>query len=101
MEVIEQTIAGEKDGVACSQSDGWADFDFHFGGADDVRNQVAVLVVHRLSLIEEPRLGHYVLIHAGYAIQQLDEEQARETLALLEELAAEVGDIGGEAGRDD
>jgi len=41
-----------------------------------------------LALIPEAKAGQYVLIHAGYAIGVLDEEEARETLKLLEEIAA-------------
>lgn len=40
-----------------------------------------------LSFVPEAKVGDYVLIHAGYAIQRLDEEEARQTLALLEQLA--------------
>jgi len=32
------------------------------------------------------RVGDYVLVHAGYAIQVLDEEEARETLRLWNEI---------------
>ncbi|HSB03818.1 MAG TPA: HypC/HybG/HupF family hydrogenase formation chaperone [Thermodesulfobacteriota bacterium] len=41
-----------------------------------------------LALTPEARAGQYVLIHAGYAIGVLDEDEARETLNLLEEMAA-------------
>ncbi len=41
-----------------------------------------------LTLTPEAKVGQYVLIHAGYAIGVLDEEEARETLILLEEMAA-------------
>ncbi|NIO37754.1 HypC/HybG/HupF family hydrogenase formation chaperone [Candidatus Bathyarchaeota archaeon] len=34
----------------------------------------------------DAQIGDYVLIHAGYAIQVLDEEEARETLRLWNEL---------------
>ncbi len=40
----------------------------------------------RLDLVETPRVGDYVLVHAGYAITVLDEAEAVETLALLTEL---------------
>jgi hydrogenase expression/formation protein HypC len=43
----------------------------------------------RLDLVEAPRVGDYVLVHAGYAIQVLDEAEASETLALLAELGLE------------
>ena len=32
------------------------------------------------------KVGDYVLVHAGYAIQVLDEEEARETLRLWNEI---------------
>ena len=41
-----------------------------------------------LALTPEAKVGQYVLIHAGYAIGVLDEEEAKETLKLLEEMAA-------------
>jgi hydrogenase expression/formation protein HypC len=40
-----------------------------------------------LMLTPEARVGNYVLVHAGYAIGILDEEEAKETLHLLEEMA--------------
>jgi hydrogenase expression/formation protein HypC len=40
-----------------------------------------------VTLTPEARVGDYVLIHTGFAIGVLDEEEAQETLQLLEELA--------------
>ncbi|MEW6380785.1 MAG: HypC/HybG/HupF family hydrogenase formation chaperone [bacterium] len=40
-----------------------------------------------LDLLSEAQVGDYVIIHAGYAIQKLDAEDAEETLRLLRELA--------------
>ncbi|MDH5268153.1 MAG: HypC/HybG/HupF family hydrogenase formation chaperone [Candidatus Bathyarchaeota archaeon] len=34
----------------------------------------------------EPRLGEYVLVHAGYAIEVIDRKAAEETLRLWEEI---------------
>jgi len=34
----------------------------------------------------EARVGEYVLVHAGYAIQVIDKEAAEETLRLWEEI---------------
>ena len=34
-------------------------------------------------------VGQYVIVHAGFAIQVLDEEEARETLALFDEILGE------------
>jgi len=40
-----------------------------------------------LMLLPEARVGDYLLIHAGYALQRLDEADAQETLRLLAEVA--------------
>jgi hydrogenase expression/formation protein HypC len=40
-----------------------------------------------VSLIE-PKVGDYVVVHAGFAIQVVDEEEAKETIKLWEELMA-------------
>ena len=36
-----------------------------------------------LSLVENPKVGDYVIVHAGFAIAILDQEQAEETLDLI------------------
>jgi len=41
-----------------------------------------------LTLVPEARVGDHVLVHAGYAISVLSDDEATETLALLAELAA-------------
>jgi hydrogenase expression/formation protein HypC len=40
-----------------------------------------------LTLVPEAKIGDYVILHVGFAIQVLDEEEAQKTLALFEELA--------------
>lgn len=42
-----------------------------------------------LSLVEEPAVGDWVLVHAGFAIEKLDPEEAEETLALFAEARQE------------
>lgn len=37
-----------------------------------------------LQLLEDVKVGDYVIVHAGYAIKKLDEKEAAETIALLE-----------------
>lgn len=37
-------------------------------------------------MLVNPRLGEYVLVHAGYAIQVIDRKAAEETLRLWEEI---------------
>jgi len=41
-----------------------------------------------LSLVADPRVGDFVIVHAGYAIEKLDEKEADERVALFKELAA-------------
>ena len=47
-----------------------------------------------LLLLEDAMVGEYVIVHAGFAIQRIDEAAAMETLNLLREAAelAEKGD---------
>jgi len=40
-----------------------------------------------LTLLENVKIGDWVIIHAGFAISKLNEEEARETLSLLREIA--------------
>ena len=35
----------------------------------------------RLDFIKEPRVGEYVIVHAGFAIERLGEEQAKADIA--------------------
>ncbi len=51
----------------------------------------------RLDLLEDVRVGDFVLIHTGYAIEKLDPEAARETLELIQQVyrAGMTGDIDG------
>jgi hydrogenase expression/formation protein HypC len=39
-----------------------------------------------LKLLDEVKVGDYVILHAGFAIQRLDKEDALETLKLFDEL---------------
>lgn len=45
-----------------------------------------------LYLTPEARVGDYVLVHTGYAINVLDQEEAKETLEILREIAEGVED---------
>ncbi len=38
-----------------------------------------------VSLVD-PKIGDYVIVHAGFAIQVLDEEEAKKTLELWDEI---------------
>jgi len=41
-----------------------------------------------LLLIEDPMIGDYVIVHAGFAIQKIDEAEANESLKILREMAS-------------
>jgi hydrogenase expression/formation protein HypC len=51
---------------------------------DGTRRQVSLL------LQEDARVGDYVIVHAGFAIHKLDEEEARENLRLLKQIVSEL-----------
>jgi hydrogenase expression/formation protein HypC len=36
--------------------------------------------------LEDLKIGDYILVHAGFAIEKIDEEQAKETLELLDKI---------------
>jgi hydrogenase expression/formation protein HypC len=59
----------ERDGTLMSSVD--------FGG---IRKEVC------LQYIPDARIGEYVVVHVGFAIQRLDEESAQRTLAEFEHL---------------
>lgn len=39
-----------------------------------------------LQLVDDVEVGDYVILHAGFAIQKLNEKEAEETIALLNEV---------------
>jgi hydrogenase expression/formation protein HypC len=46
-------------------------------------------------LLQSVQAGDWVIVHAGFAISKLDEQEARETLALLREIAEKSEPDGG------
>jgi hydrogenase expression/formation protein HypC len=50
-------------------------------------------ITRRISLwlTPEAKVGDYVLVHTGYAINILDQEEAEETLRLFAEIAEAAG----------
>jgi hydrogenase expression/formation protein HypC len=44
-----------------------------------------------VSLLEDPSVGDYVMIHAGFAISKYEPEEAQRTLELLRELFNDGG----------
>lgn len=49
-----------------------------------------------LMLLDDVNIGDYVIVHAGFAIQKLDEAAAAESIRLLREAAAIVDDLNAE-----
>ena len=45
-----------------------------------------------LLLLENPEVGEYVIVHAGFAINKINEEDALESLKLLREAASLIID---------
>jgi len=53
---------------------------------DGVKREASLL------LIENPEVGDYVIVHAGFAINKINEEDALESLKLLKEAASLIFD---------
>lgn len=51
---------------------------------DGVRRSASLMM-----LGDEVKVGDFLIIHAGFAISKLDEEEARETLRLMREVFSE------------
>ncbi len=43
-----------------------------------------------LMMMPDARVGEYLIIHAGFAIQRLDEEEARQTLELFRQMGEDI-----------
>jgi hydrogenase expression/formation protein HypC len=54
------------------------------GEVDGVQRDISVMMTPGV------RIGDYVIVHAGFAIQILDEQEAEENLAMLRQMAAAV-----------
>jgi hydrogenase expression/formation protein HypC len=50
-----------------------------------------------LLLVEDARIGDYVIVHAGFAIHKVNEAQAMESLKALRELASLRASLEGDA----
>jgi len=55
---------------------------------DGVRRECSLL------MLEDPKVGEYVIVHAGFALHTIDEGAAMESLRLLREAAAMMDDKG-------
>lgn len=43
-------------------------------------------IAANVMLLDEPKIGEYVLVHAGFAIKKIDEQEAAETIKALNKL---------------
>ena len=57
------------------------------GGGEAVVEESGVRRRARLDLVPDVSEGDYVLVHAGFAIAKVQEEDALETLAILREIS--------------
>jgi len=73
---------GERDGTSMAEVD--------FGG---VRKEVC------LQYIPDAAVGEYVIVHVGFAIQRLDEQSARESLAAFARMGLLGEELAGEGPR--
>jgi hydrogenase expression/formation protein HypC len=71
--------------LSIAEVDGTLMADVDFGG---VRKNVC------LQYIPDATVGEYVVVHVGFAIQRLDEQSARETLANFERLGILKDEFG-------
>ena len=60
----------------------------HIDGPIAVVRRAGLEVTCGLDLVEDVRVGDYVIVHAGYALQVLSADEARTTLAIFERLGA-------------
>ncbi|WP_084959942.1 HypC/HybG/HupF family hydrogenase formation chaperone [Thermoactinospora rubra] len=66
--------------VAVAEEMGVVDF-------DGVRREVC------LSFTPQARVGDYVIVHVGFAISQVDEEEARRTLEILRAIPGGLDEV--------
>ncbi len=55
-------------------------------GNDAIGESMGMRRSLRVDFIDKPQLGDYVIVHAGFAIERLPEEQALEDLEAWEEV---------------
>jgi len=49
-----------------------------------------------LQMVEDVRVGDYILLHAGFAIEKMKEEEALETMRLLREMEESMSGSDGD-----
>ena len=46
-----------------------------------------------LDWVPDVKIGEYVIVHVGFAISKVDEEEARETLKLFEQMSSSMDEL--------
>lgn len=59
---------------------------------EGIRKQVSI------ALIDDPQPGDYILLHVGYALHKLSEEEALRTLDMMAEAGLIAEELAGEEG---
>lgn len=59
-----------------------------------VRRSVNIMLVATDEQTSAGLIGHWVLVHVGFAMSRLDEGEALETLQLLQEMGEVESDVG-------
>ena len=54
---------------------------------DGVKGKVSLI------LLEDPQIGEYIIVHAGFGINKIDETAAEESLKILRQIAAMVDEV--------
>ncbi|MDD5472534.1 MAG: HypC/HybG/HupF family hydrogenase formation chaperone [Candidatus Methanoperedens sp.] len=57
-------------------------------GDEAVLDYGGVIRKANISMLSDVKVGDYVLVHVGYAISKMDEDEALETLKLWDEMLA-------------
>ena len=62
-------------------------------GLDAVAERDGIRWSVRLDFIPEPKVGDYIIAHAGFAIERLPEEQAMENIAAAREVEEALREV--------
>ncbi|MGI6071742.1 MAG: HypC/HybG/HupF family hydrogenase formation chaperone [Lachnospiraceae bacterium] len=63
-------------------------------GSDAIAERDGVQRKIRLDFISNPKVGEYVLVHAGFAIERLSKDQALAGIAAAKEVEQALAEIG-------
>jgi hydrogenase expression/formation protein HypC len=64
-----------------------------FEGVDAIANYKGLNIKVHIELVPDVKVGDYVLIHAGFAIQIIDKNDAVDILSLFEEAEKNISNV--------